>query len=1542
MSKTVQLKRGNANVSATYVGSVGEITVNTTDYTLNIHDGITPGGYVVTGIAGGNIGNINFVNQTISGLQSEVDITINPGNAQVIIQGNVSADYLLGNGSLITGLSTYSNADVISLFNNYGSPINSSGNITAGYFFGNGSTLSGLNISNIGNLRVNDQNLFGINEPSQALIIGRGDALGNVFIQGNVLLIDANIRNADLGNIVVDGTASFGDANMGNLTLGTLNAFRVYTANIVTVGFSNSLTGYTFAANIATVSNTGLLHREQSVTDPNVSVLFLSHGSPVAAFFSNQTSELFGNLVITNTSRLHGPFSNVQIGVYSNVNSYSQIIKQNLSEGTSASTDFVATANNGDDATFYVDLGIAGNLHADPDFFGDTTSFNDAYLYVTAHDQAGPSIGNIGNLIIGSTNGIVKTFIGNTAEANVVTVVDSTGFLPGANVQYSLGSADRQWKDLWVSNNTIYIDSVPISITANGTLTVNGSPVSGTSNIGNFVFDGNSLLNLNGGSYNNGDLSHGYTASMILPVNGTNDPVQLLNTYGNLTISSGSNSNISGTWTFDNNGDLTVPNYIKFQGNTLIGDEPGSGTPEFRITAPLGYQAIIQTDSDISGNNWQWTFGVDGNLTLAGASSSAASKINSVANSSGDGNGYTTLGLIPDSSLIGADQYIIIDPTAPGHIHIRAGGTQDDSNAELIIGGENSNFKIGSGANASASISANSYSWTFGTDGTIAPPVLNVTRGDVSSGTLSGFTFNIGNGSNEAILTTPDGDATGFTSSQRLVINPGKGADGTSGEGGDIYLWGGRGGDTGGSGGDIKIRGGQGMLTGDGGYIRVEGGDAQGSGTAGYITLDSGQGVDSVGGYIRMRGGYSSNNGGGYAQIQGGYGANGDGGEVSLVAGGSDFGQSRYGNIRLQSGSYQWNFNNQGNLIFPDSSVQTTAYPGTNVSLVLTGNLTVGNLTVNGNATYINTNSYVVDDNIIQMANANPADTLDIGFTGHRTVSSVLQHTGLVRDASADTWKLFSNVVSQPGTTVDFTNAVYDAIQTGNITAPYFFGNASQLSSVNAETVDILNTNGLTTVFYPTFVENRDSGEILRADVDLSYRTDTNTLTVGNVSATYFIGNGSLLTGITGGSGNYSDSNVSTFLGSFGSNTIVTTGNITGGNIIAGATSAHRWATGNAQITINGGTIQITPDTGINALAGVSIGGNGYILAPNNARNITLNYNGGSGVVGLQANVQIGAGGGGGTLFVPGTISTGANAIVAGVTNTILPNTLASYSASINSYSQVTVQNKSTGADATADLILTADNGSDTVNYADFGIINSGYDNATPTNSLGNIVYAADTYLYAQGNSSASSQSGGNLAIGTTVAGKTVKIFAGGANASSVIATVSNTGVAINGNVTANNIIGTSPNVSLVAGNYTWTFDSNGNAAFANGNVTLSGNISGNVAGFAIGYRDIPQIALSANSNVALTDAGKHYYSTTAGNLTLTLVDNSNVALPVGATMTIVVNAAGNVVVTQGTGVTLYMAGSSTTGNKVVGAYGMASVMKVAANTWVINGTGVY
>ena len=60
---------------------------------------------------------------------------------------------------------------------------------------------------------------------------------------------------------------------------------------------------------------------------------------------------------------------------------------------------------------------------------------------------------------------------------------------------------------------------------------------------------------------------------------------------------------------------------------------------------------------------------------------------------SGDGGGSGTIELVPDGDL-NSDQYIIIDPTGPNHIHIRAGGAQDASTTELTLGGEKTNVKV--------------------------------------------------------------------------------------------------------------------------------------------------------------------------------------------------------------------------------------------------------------------------------------------------------------------------------------------------------------------------------------------------------------------------------------------------------------------------------------------------------------------------------------------------------------------------------------------------------------------------------------------------------------------------------------------------------------------------------------------------------------------------------------------------------------------------------------------------------------------------------
>lgn len=156
--------------------------------------------------------------------------------------------------------------------------------------------------------------------------------------------------------------------------------------------------------------------------------------------------------------------------------------------------------------------------------------------------------------------------------------------------------------------------------------------------------------------------------------------------------------------------------------------------------------------------------------------------------------------------------------------------------------------------------------------------------------------------------------------------------------------------------------------------------------------------------------------------------------------------------VTITASTENWQFYSNGSTVFPDHG-----------AVSITGNLTVGNLFVSGNTTTINTSSYVVSDNIIQMADGNPADILDLGFVAHRTSGGVtLEHTGLVRDASSGGWKLFSNVTQQVGNTVDFTDAVYDNLQVGSVTGILIGNIESPSGYINFTASPSAGTTGIT------------------------------------------------------------------------------------------------------------------------------------------------------------------------------------------------------------------------------------------------------------------------------------------------------------------------------------------------------------------------------------------------------------------------------------------------------------------------------------------------
>lgn len=88
---------------------------------------------------------------------------------------------------------------------------------------------------------------------------------------------------------------------------------------------------------------------------------------------------------------------------------------------------------------------------------------------------------------------------------------------------------------------------------------------------------------------------------------------------------------------------------------------------------------------------------------------------------------------------------------------------------------------------------------------------------------------------------------------------------------------------------------------------------------------------------------------------------------------------------------------------------------------------------------------------------------------------------------------------------------------------------------------------------------------------------------------------------------------------------------------------------------------------------------------------------------------------------------------------------------SIDNYLQLNIQNNSGGANASSDVVATANNGSETTNYVDMGINSGG-------NSSGVMGTANDAYLY---------NIGQNLLIGTGSSSKSLVFMTGGTNQSS-------------------------------------------------------------------------------------------------------------------------------------------------------------------------------
>lgn len=150
-----------------------------------------------------------------------------------------------------------------------------------------------------------------------------------------------------------------------------------------------------------------------SFTKSNNNFSYLNSVVSGNGIISANSLTVTGNVVLGQSLSFTPLNANLQYA--GTANSYVQMIMQNKSSLTNASTDYVATADNGTDSSYFVDLGIASSTYYYSGY--DSILPNDSYL-----------IANGGNLLInaGSAGKAVKFVVGGSNTGNVVGQITNT------------------------------------------------------------------------------------------------------------------------------------------------------------------------------------------------------------------------------------------------------------------------------------------------------------------------------------------------------------------------------------------------------------------------------------------------------------------------------------------------------------------------------------------------------------------------------------------------------------------------------------------------------------------------------------------------------------------------------------------------------------------------------------------------------------------------------------------------------------------------------------------------------------------------------------------------------------------------------------------------------------------------------------------------------------------------------------------------------------------------------------------------------------
>lgn len=149
--------------------------------------------------------------------------------------------------------------------------------------------------------------------------------------------------------------------------------------------------------------------------------------------------------------------------------------------------------------------------------------------------------------------------------------------------------------------------------------------------------------------------------------------------------------------------------------------------------------------------------------------------------------------------------------------------------------------------------------------------------------------------------------------------------------------------------------------------------------------------------------------------------------------------------------------------------------------------------------------------------------------------------------------------------------------------------------------------------------------------------------------------------------------------------------------------------------------------------------------------------------------------------------------------------------------------------------------------------------------------------------------------------------------------------------------------VSLIT-SYTTPIFTSSNTKLTNSTVTLAGTLTatGAVIDSKGDTRDVPSNDRSSSMpyTITISDTGKMVLANGNTNSTANVFIPNNVFFT-GNTLMITNISTNTVTITQNSGVTMFLAGTTTTGNRSLASKGIATLMCVSANNFIISGAGL-